>query len=83
MQSAGSCRPGGVIASPSHAVSFSAPTGQTKQLSKLGEEQLELTERDLWEDDEAGVGLCLSVSLAQLQLLVMVDTTAPCHQNCY
>ena len=50
MQSAGFYRPAGVTPFSSHPVSASAPTAQ-KQLSSLADDQLELTERDLWEDD--------------------------------
>lgn len=45
-------------AAPSASVSASAPSGPSSKLAKLTEEdQLELSERDLWEDD-AGIGLC-------------------------
>ena len=65
MQSASFCRPAGAPASLSHPISASAPAGQTKKLSSLDDEQLELTERDLWEDN-AGVVLCLSASLTRV-----------------
>lgn len=55
MQASGFYRPAG-LASYAHLARASAPVGQTNKLSTLVEEQLELSERDLWEDD-AGV-LC-------------------------
>ena len=74
MQSAGFCRPAGATASPSHPFSASAPAGQAKKLSSLDDEQLELTEHDLWED-EAGVASCLSGG--RQHCLV----TAQCHMR--
>ena len=51
MQSAGFLRPATVTAHPSPFARASAPSAQASKLTTLNEEQLELTERDLWEDD--------------------------------
>ena len=61
MQASSLYRPSG-LASDSHLVSASAPIGKTSKLSTLVEDQLELTERDLWEDD-AGVSHYPSATL--------------------
>lgn len=72
MQSASFCAPAGAPASLSRPFSVSAPTGQGGKLSNLDEEQLELTERDLWEDN-AGVVLCLSAHQIRLYSCFLVD----------
>lgn len=51
LQSAGLQWPATVAAHHAHLVSASAPSGPVNNLSLLVEDQLELTERDLWEDD--------------------------------
>lgn len=56
MQSAGFLSPAGVTASPSRFVIASTPAAQANKLTTHDEDQLELTEQDLWEDD-AGVKL--------------------------
>lgn len=45
--------PGGTAAAAAHftLVSASAPTGPSRKLATLAEDELELSERDLWEDD--------------------------------
>lgn len=58
MRSAGFCKPASATASPSHPFRASAPAGQAKKLSSLDDEQLELTERDLWEDEAGMVPVC-------------------------
>ena len=67
MQSASFCISAGAPAPLSHPFSASAPAGQAKNLSSLDDEQLELTERDLWEDN-AGAVLCPAASLIWLLL---------------
>ena len=47
-----------------HLATASAPTGNTHKLSNMTDDQLELTERDLWEDDSGMSHTdCLSVRL--------------------
>ena len=60
MQSAGFFRPAGVTANPSPFAIASAPAAQASKLTTLDEEQLELTERDLWEDDAGAQSITLT-----------------------
>ncbi len=44
--------PGGTVAAAYFTLaSASAPTGPSRKLATLAEDELELSERDLWEDD--------------------------------
>ena len=61
--------PSATTAAHSTSVSASAPSGAFKRLAAQSEDQLELTERDLWEDDAGTVfkAECLAQSRLQLE----------------
>ena len=54
--------PGGTAAAAHFILaSASAPTGPSKKLATLAEDELELSERDMWEDDAGDLSLPVSL----------------------
>ncbi len=66
--------PGGTVAAAYFTLaSASAPTGPSRKLATLAEDELELSERDLWEDDAGDLSLPITVRFGH-------NIVCCCHQ---
>ena len=64
------------------SASASAPTGPSRNLATLAEDELELSERDLWEDDAGDLSLLVSVLFGLWDLCDFVPKSMSLRHIC-